>query len=271
MTKSSSKFADLRLRLISALVLAGVALVVFLFGGLWSAVLLAIGTGAMVWEWREMVVGQGQGLRPPGILMIAVAAIAVIVSDQFNPITGMAVLVVGTLISAAWERERLRFTVTGALYIGVAMICIEALRADSRFGFLAVLWLVLVVVAVDVGGYFGGRVFGGPKLWQRVSPKKTWSGLIGSVGCAQFVGFIFALVVGLSYPAEVALMSALVALVAVGGDLVESAAKRFFGVKDSSRLMPGHGGILDRLDGLMAAAILVAVVSFVRGQSIFLW
>ena len=244
---------------------------VFLFGGLWSAALLALGTGAMVWEWREMVVGQGQGLRAPGIVMIVASALAVIVADLAVPAAGFALLMVGTAIGAMWERLRLRFVVSGTLYIGAAMICIEALRNDFRFGFLAVLWLVVVVIAVDVGGYFGGRVFGGPKLWPRVSPKKTWAGLIGSVVCAQLVGFIFALIVGLSYPAEVALMSAIVALVAIGGDLIESSAKRFFGVKDSSRLMPGHGGILDRLDGLMAAALVVAAVSFVRGQSIFLW
>lgn len=271
MSTTSSKFADLRVRLISALVLAVVALLVFLFGGLWSASLLAIGTGAMVWEWREMVVGQGQGLRAPGVLMIAAAALAVIVADLWMPAAGFVLLAIGTAIGAVWERASLRFVVTGTLYIGAAMICIEALRNDFRFGFLAVLWLVLVVIAVDVGGYFGGRVFGGPKLWPRVSPKKTWAGLIGSVVCAQLIGLVFALAVGLSYPAEVALMSALVALVAVGGDLIESSAKRFFGVKDSSRLMPGHGGILDRLDGLMAAALVVAAVSFVRGQSIFLW
>ncbi|WP_316013021.1 phosphatidate cytidylyltransferase [Roseobacter sp. HKCCA0434] len=268
---SGGKFSDLKVRLISAAVLGAVALVAFIFGGLWSATLIGVGAGAMIWEWREMVVGHRQGLRSPGILMILAAFLGVIVAHLGGPLLGMAVLGAGIAIGAAWELARLRFIIPGCAYIGLSMIAIEALRNDFRFGFLSVLWLVLVVIAVDVGGYFGGRIFGGPKLWPRVSPKKTWSGLIGSVLFAQVAGLLFAIFAGLSYPAEVALLSVFVALVAVAGDLAESSAKRFFGVKDSSRLLPGHGGILDRVDGLMAAGLVVAAVSFLRGESIFLW
>ncbi|QPH53991.1 phosphatidate cytidylyltransferase [Pontivivens ytuae] len=257
--------------MISAAVLGGVALVVFLFGGLWSATLLAIGTAAMIWEWREMVVGKGQGLRLRALPMVLAGPAGVLAAGLASPAVGFAVLLVLLGAGVLAERARLRFIVPGVLYIGIAMICIEAMRNDFRFGFLAVLWLVLVVIAVDVGGYFGGRIFGGPKLWPAVSPKKTWAGLIGSVLFAQITGFLFAILTPVPYAAEVALMSALVALIAIGGDLLESSAKRYFGVKDSSRLMPGHGGILDRLDGLMAAALFVAAVSFLRGQNIFLW
>ncbi|RED13210.1 phosphatidate cytidylyltransferase [Pontivivens insulae] len=271
MSGQASKFDDLHIRLISALALGLIALVVFVFGGLWSAALLALGCGAMIWEWREMVVGKGQGLRLRALPMVIAGPVGVLVADQWDPFTGIFAMLVLLAIGAGAERARLRFILPGVAYIGIAMICIEALRNDTRFGFLAVLWLVLIVIAADVGGYFGGRIFGGPKLWPRVSPKKTWAGVIGGVLFAQITGFVFGLFTAVTYAPEVALMSAVVALVSVGGDLIESSAKRYFGVKDSSRLMPGHGGILDRLDGLMAAAIFVAAISFFRGQSIFLW
>lgn len=271
MSDTASKFDDLKVRLISAVALGLTALAVFWFGGLWSAALLALGCGAMIWEWREMVVGKGQGLRLRALPMVMAGPVGVLVADQMTPAAGIIALLALLGLGALGERSRLRFILPGVAYIGIAMICVEALRNDLRFGFAAVLWLIIIVIAADVGGYFGGRVFGGPKLWPRVSPKKTWAGLIGGVLFAQIAGFVFGWVSTVAYAPEVALMSAVVALFSVGGDLLESSAKRYFGVKDSSRLMPGHGGILDRLDGLMAAALFVAAVSFVRGQSIFIW
>ncbi len=115
------------------------------------------------------------------------------------------------------------------------------------------LWLVGVVVASDIGGYFAGRIFGGPKLWPAISPKKTWSGTLGGWGLALGVGFVYWLSGGPVFFFAALLFSVLLAMAAQAGDLFESWLKRKAGIKDSSQLIPGHGGLLDRFDGLLAA------------------
>jgi len=146
-----------------------------------------------------------------------------------------------------------------------------ALRAVEPFGFLSIVWAALVVVSADVGGYFAGRSIGGPKLWPRVSPKKTWAGLGGGVVLAFFVGGLFSWATTGTYFYQVCVVSMVAAVVAQGGDLAESALKRHFGVKDASSLIPGHGGALDRLDGHMAAILVATLVTFWRGAPVFVW
>jgi phosphatidate cytidylyltransferase len=138
------------------------------------------------------------------------------------------------------------------------------LRLDSRNGFVALVFVLLVVWVTDIGGYFAGRGIGGPKLWSRVSPKKTWAGAIG--------GFVGSLVVAAGFVAFdfgkagwLVLLGAILSIVSQLGDLFESAVKRRFGVKDSSHIIPGHGGLLDRLDGFVAAIVLAAILGVVRG------
>ena len=142
--------------------------------------------------------------------------------------------------------------------MGVAMCGLIAIRGREPDGALLILWLVLVVVAADVGAYFVGRRYGGRKLWPRVSPGKTWSGAVGGLLVAGLVGGLFGLAVGWSLPGVLATSLAL-AVASQFGDLLESAVKRHFGVKDASRLIPGHGGVMDRLDGLLGATWLYLV------------
>ena len=150
----------------------------------------------------------------------------------------------------------------GVLYAGAMLVSACLLRASLPYGFAAIIWLFAVVWGTDVMAYFGGRLIGGPKLWPRVSPAKTWSGFCVGVLCGAGAGLavaphgssIFALFgLGLATGA-----------VAQGGDLFESSLKRKFGVKDSGHLIPGHGGLMDRLDGFIAATIFVALVGSVR-------
>jgi phosphatidate cytidylyltransferase len=152
----------------------------------------------------------------------------------------------------------------GLAYIALAMAYLTILRDSELHGFPMVLWLVLVVVAADVGAYFTGRLIGGPKLWPAVSPGKTRSGAIG--------GLVAALAVGLAFGAihdwallRLAGLSLAVAVASQLGDLLESAVKRRFGVKDASRLIPGHGGLMDRLDGVMGAIWLFALYDLAGG------
>jgi phosphatidate cytidylyltransferase len=132
------------------------------------------------------------------------------------------------------------------------------------------LWLLAVVWATDIGAYAAGRSLGGPRLAPRISPNKTWAGLIGGVSCAALVTLAAAALTGSPWPLLVATSVGL-AVVAQLGDLAESYAKRHFGVKDSSGLIPGHGGLLDRLDGLLAAAIAAALVTVATGESPLAW
>jgi phosphatidate cytidylyltransferase len=163
-----------------------------------------------------------------------------------------------------------RWSVPGLLVIGLACLGFLALRELPARGLTIVLWLILVVVATDVGAYAAGRRFGGPKLWPRVSPNKTWAGLGGGVLCAACTGAAVAVLTGGGMAGAAALLSAGLAVVAQGGDLVESAVKRRFGVKDAGRLIPGHGGLLDRLDGLTAATLAVVAAALLGARPGFL-
>ena len=159
----------------------------------------------------------------------------------------------------------------GGTLIGGAGIALLYLRSLDTLGFETALWVLLVVIGADIGGYFAGRIFGGPKLWPRVSPNKTWSGAIGGIVLASLLGAAVSAGIEGSNLALVSAFSALVAVTAQAGDLAESAVKRHFRVKDSGVLMPGHGGALDRFDGLITAALAVAAVVWFHGHTILLW
>jgi phosphatidate cytidylyltransferase len=147
----------------------------------------------------------------------------------------------------------------GALYAGLPVVALVWLHRGDGAGPMAVLFLLLAVWATDTGAYFAGRLIGGPKLMVRISPNKTWSGLAGGMGAGGVVGAAFAMArpdLSLGY---MLLAGALLGAVAQGGDLLESALKREYGVKDASTLIPGHGGFMDRIDGLIAAVVVSAI------------
>ena len=171
---------------------------------------------------------------------------------------------IGVLAVAAIAQARRFWIASGFLYAAAAQAASVLVRLDSRNGFVALVFVLLVVWVTDIGGYFAGRSIGGPKLWPRVSPKKTWAGAIG--------GFVASLVVACGFVAfdlgkagSLLPLGAVLSIVSQLGDLFESAVKRRFGVKDSSHIIPGHGGLLDRLDGFVAAIIFAAILGFVRG------
>jgi phosphatidate cytidylyltransferase len=145
------------------------------------------------------------------------------------------------------------------------------LARDGDHGLLTVLWLMMMVWACDTGAYFAGRTIGGPKLLPSVSPKKTWAGLIGGMVAAALVGAAMAAWSGLADPVILAAVSAAVAAFSQVGDLSESAFKRHFGVKDSGDVIPGHGGVLDRVDGLLFAIIIVVAIAHGRGGELLPW
>lgn len=165
-------------------------------------------------------------------------------------------------LCGGWHRPA--WLVAGLVYIGLAIGGFLWMRHQRVWGLETALWLVLVVAATDIGAYFAGRMIGGPKLAPRISPGKTWAGLIGGMILAMGVSAAFAAWVAGNVVA-VAIFAGPVAVIAQAGDLLESAAKRRFGVKDSGSILPGHGGLLDRFDGLSAAILLLAGIRLVQG------
>jgi phosphatidate cytidylyltransferase len=149
-------------------------------------------------------------------------------------------------------------------------------RQDQTEGYLALILILLIVWGTDIAGYFAGRGIGGPKLWPRVSPRKTWAGAIGGLAASLAIsaGFV---VLGLGKAVPILMLGAALSVVSQLGDLLESAVKRRFGVKDSSHLIPGHGGLLDRLDGFVAAIVLAGIFGFLRsgldgvGRGLMVW
>ena len=159
--------------------------------------------------------------------------------------------------------------VTGAVYLAPAFAALIWMRAKPEVGFGLVLFVICVVWASDIGAYLAGRLFGGPKLAPRISPGKTRSGAVGGLVCAIAVGMIAALIDPPGRLAQAAFLAGLIGIASQLGDLLESGLKRYFGVKDSGRLIPGHGGLLDRLDGVLLAAPVAAIVLLMTGESVF--
>ncbi|MEO1293025.1 MAG: phosphatidate cytidylyltransferase [Pseudomonadota bacterium] len=275
--RKSGKWTDVGPRVASGIVLGIVGAVICWLGGYWTASLVAVAAAAMAWEYRRVVFSAGVPSLPPlgtvsDIVFVGVAALIPLVAHASeNFWIASAIALAGTVAFGLADGHRGRWTAPGFLLISAATAAFVYLRDQPQFGMETIFWLVGVVVASDVGGYFAGRLLGGPKLAPQLSPKKTWAGLGGSVTLAFAVGGLFSWATTGTYAEEVCTVSALAALVAVGGDLAESRLKRRFKVKDTSRLIPGHGGALDRLDGLMAATLVAATVTFARGKEVFIW
>ena len=167
--------------------------------------------------------------------------------------------------------------VAGLLYAAVLALAPAILRGDPMLGFVAIVFLFAVVWATDVFAYFAGRAFGGPKLMPSISPKKTWSGAAGGTLGALVAGLIVLKVAGLQLTPAVAAVALLLSVVSQAGDLLESAVKRHFNAKDASQLLPGHGGVMDRLDGFLTAVLAAALLGLLRGgfsapaQGLLIW
>lgn len=252
MAGATKRWSDLGTRVLSGVLIAVLGFLGVIAGGSAFAVLVAAATGAMIWELVRLADPQAEaralilGILGGG-LQAGITAL--------EPGYGLVLLIAVPLLAAALA-SRLRVPL--AVYGAAMMLAAWSLVLFRAGGVLGVLWIILVVMASDIAGYFAGRMLGGPKFWPRVSPKKTWSGTVAGWLGAAFVGGIFVAYAG-ARPMLIPL-SALTAFAGQMGDIAESALKRAAGVKDSSALIPGHGGVLDRLDALLGAALFVFVV-----------
>lgn len=257
---TASKFKDLRLRLASGAVLAGVALALTWWSVPSFALLVGLVALAMAWEWGSIV--RGGDIDLAMVVHLAAVALAVVLAAAGYAAMAVAALAVaGILVTVFAARRHPVMSGLGVGYVGLPAVALIWLRADAAYGFLGIIFLFLVVWSSDIGAFLAGRLIGGPKLWPRVSPNKTWAGLAGGVAAAALLSAAFAIyVVGRGTPMALALAGVALALVAQGGDLAESALKRRFGVKDASNLIPGHGGFMDRVDSLVTVAVAAALV-----------
>jgi phosphatidate cytidylyltransferase len=256
--------SELTLRVVSSAVLAPLALALAYVGGWPFLVFWAIAAGGIFWEWRAILRDPGQTPKGLGECAIAVAG-ASAMTGRF----GVAAIFLGIgmaaeAVVATTTRFRL-WAAAGVLYAGGLMLACVLLRSDARYGVVAMVLLFAIVWTTDILGYFVGRLVGGPRLWTRVSPKKTWSGALGGVAGAVVASLAVSYYAHLANSLAVAALALVLSVASQAGDLVESAFKRRFGVKDAGHVIPGHGGIMDRLDGFLAAAVVAAVIGIARG------
>ena len=261
---AASRWRDLGVRSLTAAVLIPLVILVTWAGGLWFAALIGAGGLLMAHEWCRMVHGGALAqLALHGGAGLLAAGMATGLVTWPVLIAGLALAWAASLV-LAWRTGGLsRWVVTGVAYVALPVVALGLLR-QGEAGLTAVLWVMLSVWAADIGAYFAGRIIGGPKLAPKISPNKTWAGLGGAMGGAMLASLAVWLTTGLANPAMALVLGGLVGLFEQMGDLFESAAKRRFGRKDSGTLIPGHGGILDRVDGLVAASVLAAVIGAVH-------
>ncbi|MGB3178621.1 MAG: phosphatidate cytidylyltransferase [Albidovulum sp.] len=252
------KWGDLAPRAMSGVAMAVGGLWLVWLGGLWFAALAVLAAGLMIWELSAMT-DPGRRLEAIVMGLIAAASLAIIFWMRATPYY-LALLLLPTVIGLLRPKRPMKLDF--AIYSAMTMFASYALVAFREgYGMAWLLWLILVVVVTDIAGYFAGRIFGGPKFWPRYSPKKTWSGIVAGWIAAVGVGSVFMLAT--SADSRLLWVSALLAFASQLGDIAESAIKRRSGVKDSSNLIPGHGGLMDRFDGMLGAALFMLAVAYV--------
>ena len=249
-------------RVASAIVLVPLAIAAAWAGGwYWAALVTVCAIGLFV-EWLMM----SQGALNP--TLTATGAVALAIAAPFlalgNINAALVVLALGVIAVAFRSSAPRPWAIGGFLYAAAAQMSSIVVRLDRSEGFIALVFIFLVVWCTDIGGYFAGRTIGGPKLWPRVSPNKTWSGAAGGFVLSLLVASGFAMN-GFGRMAPLLLIAGALSVASQLGDLFESAIKRRFGVKDSSHIIPGHGGLMDRLDGYVAAVVLAAILGILRG------
>jgi len=258
----------LAVRVASAIVLAVPTIAAIAWGRPALEAWLAVGVVLMAREWHMLCGGAGWSAARLTLLIGALAALALATGDRTEAAVAVALLGVPVAYAMARREPGAQpwFTAAGLPYIALAAVALSWMRARPDVGLLNIVWVFGVVWATDIAAYFVGRTLGGPKLAPRVSPGKTWSGAIGGAVGAVAVGVGLALGADAD-PAPAGLASLLLSAVAQAGDLAESAVKRHFGVKDSGAIIPGHGGLFDRADALLAAAPVAALALYLVGAN----
>jgi phosphatidate cytidylyltransferase len=260
-------------RTASALVLAPLAIGVAFVGGWVFAAACTLTAGFVLWEWSRLVAGADGECVTCTLVFGLPALIGAAVLAQLD-ISAGAIGVIAATAAFAWQgtlglayrsnRHSCPWAAAGILYAAIVAICPILLRRDPEMGFAALSFLFATVWATDIFAYLTGRGFGGPLLASRLSPKKTWAGAVGGLAGGVVAGVLVAYASAGTRPAAAGVLALILSIAAQGGDLFESWVKRRFGAKDTSALIPGHGGVMDRVDGFLVAALIAVVIGALR-------
>lgn len=264
-------------RILSALILAPVVLALIGLGVWWFELLLVAGLLLLAREWTRLTAAQAGAagradLAGGSAALVGLAALAIAAADQWLPaVATVGVGALGAALIASLHGGAARWIGFGVLYLGLPTVALAWLRALPEIGLGLLVWLFLVVWATDICAYIAGRTIGGPRLAPRISPGKTWAGLLGGMAGAGLCGGLVTAIGAPDKALPAAGLGLLLAVVAQLGDLLQSRLKRQAGLKDSGRLIPGHGGLLDRVDGLLAAASALALLGWLLGPGALPW
>jgi phosphatidate cytidylyltransferase len=271
---SAPRSGDLRKRVLSSLVLVPAAGLLIAVGGAAFDVGILFIAGVMAWEWGALISAPSDRDRTR-LVLVSALLVSFLVAVMVHVPAGVACAAVSVPISVMIARQ---LRVVGPVWVGVAVVgtvfpalAMVWMRSHIDFGLQTVIYVIASVAATDIGAYAAGRTIGGPKLMPKVSPSKTWAGLGGGMAGSMLVAAVFAWIHHDARLAALVLLAIGIALIAQAGDLLESAVKRHFKVKDSGNLIPGHGGILDRVDGMMTVLPVVALAMWVSGRSVLQW
>ncbi len=267
--------SELLARIVSALIMAAFAIAAVVAGA-WAFALLVIAAGLIVnWEWARMIRGNG---HDPLALMHGAALLAIVVlaeTARYLEATAVLGLAVVATVLMAYRKGKLLWSLAGLLYILLPAMALIWLRSDPGYGIPAIIFVLVIAWTADSAAYAGGRLIGGPKLAPRISPKKTWAGFASGMLFSGLVGVLAGIFIFNGTPIALGLVALVLALAGILGDLLESGVKRRFGTKDTSSLIPGHGGLLDRIDGLLIASLAAAAIGLrdvaAPGQGLLLW
>ncbi len=258
--------SELKLRIVSGVVMSGVTLGLLWTGSWPFALFIAAVAIVMSWEWSRLV--RDVGHDTAFIIHGAVVAFAALTAGYGTPALGVIGLLIGAVIVfLLTQGKHSPLSAAGVFYVGLPAIALVWLRGDEPLGFLAVLFVCLVVWVSDISAYIAGRGIGGPKLWPEVSPNKTWAGFGGALVGSAIAAALFAYFLTGGPVMALALTAVVLATVAQAGDLAESALKRHFSVKDVSGLIPGHGGFMDRLDSIVFVATCAGILALVSNPT----
>ncbi len=262
--------SNLQLRVMSAVVLAAAVLTITWYGGAAFRVLAAFITLAIFYEWSRMARLAGNGLAPGGFgylpeLFALVFAGALAAGLPAPSLIGLAAALCVALAILSAIRSDNQWESGGFAYASMSGLALAMLRGDDTAGLIAILFLFSVVWSTDILAYFVGRAVGGPKLAPSISPGKTQSGALGGTVAGVVAGVAVGLAAGAAPLLAMAGVAALLSVVSQAGDLFESWVKRRHGVKDSGWIIPGHGGVMDRVDGLVAAAFALYLIGWALG------
>jgi phosphatidate cytidylyltransferase len=271
MTSNPTRWADLGLRVLSAAVLAPLALGCIWVGRGAFAALVALIVVGLSYEWLGLC---GHRSSARAIVPFALLPCSVALTELGGAAWAVLLLIVATAagITPARGMSPARPLAFGIPYLGLAAVALVWLRRQPESGGVNVIVLLLVVWASDIGAYVFGRALGGPRLAPSISPGKTWSGAVGGLLTAAAVGLLASLILGHGPPVwRPVVFAVLIGVVGQAGDLFESRLKRHFGVKDSGTIIPGHGGLLDRMDAVLTAAPVAALLALILGPGVVLW